>query len=205
MRMGGVRAQGRTAHVPSEVMELVTHIRNLGTADLLAKTSRLWVDVQRHQSVRLLPGWVECDHIGQRFDRRFCREAGRRVKGLFGPGGGGGHRWPLSRPQAGGHIGGGGKGPPLGRRGPAPIPPGVYTGSDESTVRPRSLVDRRNNQALTGSAMAGIPSPVTGRDDRNMRPDLAECQALLARSPAAILGRSPVTTLKSNDLISALA
>ena len=46
--MGGVRAQGRAAHIPSEVVELVTHVRNFGAADLRAKTSRLWVDVQRH-------------------------------------------------------------------------------------------------------------------------------------------------------------
>src|SRR5216684_3594672 len=102
MRMRGVRAQGRTAHVPSEVMELVTHVRSLGAADLLAKTSRLWVDVQRHQPVRLLPGWVECDHIGHRFDRRFCREAWRRVKGLIGPEKGGCHLLLLSRARAGG-------------------------------------------------------------------------------------------------------
>src|SRR6266849_6621919 len=162
MRMGGVRAQGRTAHVPSEVMELVTHVRNLGAADLLAKTSRLWVDVQRHQPVRLLPGWVECDHIGQRFDRRFCREAWRRVKGLIGPEKGSCHLLLLSRAQAGRHFVEERTGRLLARRGPVPILSGVYA--------------RRNDQALTASAMAGIPSPVTGRDDRNMRPDLAECR-----------------------------
>src|SRR6266446_1984867 len=160
MRMGGVGAQGRTAHVPSEVMELVTHVRNLGAADLLAKTSRLWVDVQRHQPIRLLPGWVECDHIGQCFDRRFCREAWRRVKGLIGPEKGGCHLLLLSRAQAGAALRGGEDRSPVGPARARPHSFGVYTRSSESTVRPRSLVARRNDQALTGSAMAAIPSPV---------------------------------------------
>ena len=82
--MGGVRAERGAARVPAEVVELVAHVRRLDAARLLAVAGRLGVDVERHQSIGLFRGRVEGDHVGKGFDRRFRRQARRRIEGLVG-------------------------------------------------------------------------------------------------------------------------
>src|SRR5579859_7649558 len=101
MWVGRVWAQGRAAYVPTEVVELVTHIRCVDTANLLAEALRFGIDIQRHEPVRLLPGRVESDHVSERLDGCLRRQPWRRIKGLIGSEKGACHVLLLSCAQGG--------------------------------------------------------------------------------------------------------
>src|SRR5207249_10566055 len=78
------RGCGGAASIPAEVMKFVMVVRSVNAANLLAKTFRSGVNVECHKPVRLLPARVECDHVSERFDGCFRRQAWRRIEGLIG-------------------------------------------------------------------------------------------------------------------------
>ena len=80
--MRGVGTQGRAAHVPAEVVELVADVGRLDPPDLLAEALGLRVDVEGDEAIGFFSRRVESDHVGQGFDRRLGRQARRRVKAL---------------------------------------------------------------------------------------------------------------------------
>ena len=81
MRVRRVRAQGRAARVPPEVVQLVSAGGQVGPADDLAVPVRRRVGVEYGERIRLLRGAVEDDHVGQLLGRGADGVRGAPVEG----------------------------------------------------------------------------------------------------------------------------
>ena len=85
MGMRSVGTKGRTARIPSEVMQFIADVRHIHAAHDLAVMPGTGLDIDDDQCVRLMTAiCADGSHIGQCFSWRLHRQLRRSIKSWIG-------------------------------------------------------------------------------------------------------------------------